>query len=289
MFKKSTTLLFVATLMTIRAAEAALGPETAAQMQYHYDTTASDCGGPAEPAHHCSGLLLRATKPSPNYHTWHHSPNSREKGGVSFTYLRADLPITALAADARSGFSLHPHMERPRGSIAYQVLCNWPTDGDTWTRDRQGCGDNSTTTDNERFCHEQGIDTAQAWIEHFRRTGDYKQQCAFDGRQTRGNERADSFAQALAVQRQYASELPFPWNEVIVQAWDEEQSQHLPIQSFFHVEGLNGALEQAQADQNDWYATYGTYVPIIRLKLPNDAEEKARFSYHPEEQAVPAS
>ncbi|WP_054894362.1 hypothetical protein ACCE15_19945 [Pseudomonas parafulva] len=258
-------------------------------MQENYDAAPVDCGGSAISAHGCSGVLIRATKPSPKYHTWHHSPNNKEKGGVSFSYLRTDLPITSLAADARSGFTLYPRMQRPAGSISYQVLCAWPTDGDTWTREQQGCGNNSQTTSTERLCHEQGITTAHAWIDEFRRSGDYKRQCAFDVRDTRKSERADAFYQSLTAQRMFASELPFPWNEVIVQAWEEDQSHRLPIQSFFHIEGMWGALEQAQADQKDWYETYGAYIPIIRIRMPQEAHDKATFSYHSNEQAVPTS
>lgn len=289
MLKKCSRLLATAALLTPFLAQASLGERTAAQMQENYDAAPVDCGGSAIPAHGCSGVLIRATKPSPKYHTWHHSPNNKEKGGVSFSYLRTDLPITRLAADARSGFTLYPRMQRPAESISYQVLCAWPTDGDTWTRGQQGCGNNSQTTSTERLCHEQGITTAQAWIDEFRRSEDYKRQCAFDVRDVRKSERADAFYQSLTAQRMFASELPFPWNEVIVQAWEEDQSHRLPIQSFFHIEGMWGALEQAQADQKDWYETYGAYIPIIRIRMPQEAHDKATFSYHSNEQAVPTS
>lgn len=266
---------------------ATLGQRTAEQMQSAYDATAANCGSSdAIPAHACSGVLLRATKPSPTYHSWHHSPNSKAKGGVSFSYLRADIPTRQLAADARSGFTLYPLLKRPKDTLHYKVLCATPTDGDTWTRDQQGCGDNSNTAETEAACHLQGVLTAEQWIERFRASGDYKRQCAFDVRKERKAERAEAFLQSLRAKQLYASELPFPWNEVIIGAWDEEGSNRLPIQSFFYIDGQYNALAQAQADQKDWFATYGAFIPVIRIRLPGGGQSAATFSYHEAEQAV---
>ena len=282
-------LLLGATLSTLAIASyATSGAQVAEQMQNNYNATPDRCEGNAVPAHACSGVLLRTTKPSPNYHTWHHSPNTKAKGGLSFSYLRADLPTTRLAADGRSGFTLHPLMQRADGSVRYEMLCAWPTDGDSWERDARGCGDNRQTASVESACHEQGILSAEAWIDQFRQTGDYKAQCAFDIQRSRVPERAEAFHQALRTQALFADELPFPWNEVIVGAWNEDHARHLPIQSFFHVEGLHGALEQAQADQLDWHKTHGGFIPVIRLRLPNSAAERALFTYHEDDQAVPA-
>lgn len=287
MFRTLPQLLLLATLgaMAINA-NASTGVQTAQRMQQNYDATPQLCQGNAVPAHACSGVLLRATLPSPNYHTWHHSPNSKAKDGVSFSYLRADIPTLRLAADGRSGFTLHPLLQRPEGSLRYEMLCAFPTDGDTWERDRRGCGDNRQTAEVEDACHAQGIITAEGWIEQYRLSNDYKRQCAFDIQRARVPERAEAFLQSLRVKQLFAAELPFPWNEVMIGAWDEAHSSKLPIQSFFHIEGASGALEQAQADQRDWHQTNATIIPIIRIRLPRSLDEGAVFSYHDSDQAV---
>ncbi|WP_156333162.1 hypothetical protein [Pseudomonas sp. NBRC 111119] len=278
--------LTVALLTAASATQASIGEKTAQRMQRNYDATPAQCEGNAVPAHACSGVLLRSTRPSPHYHTWHHSQNSKDKGGVSFSYLRRDLPVTRLAADGRSGFTLYPLLQRPKGSLHYEMLCAWPTDGDTWERDNRGCGDNRQTPEREAACHEQGVLSAEDWIAHYRKTGDYKRQCAFDIRRTRVPERADAFYQSLRGQQLFAQEMPFPWNEVLVGAWEEASANTLPIQSFFHIEGEYGALQQAQADQQDWHKTYGGFIPVIRIRLPQDGTERATFSYYESDQAV---
>jgi len=276
-----------ATLLAVAfSAQASIGARTAEQMQNNYDATPAQCRGNAVPAHACSGVLLRSTRPSPHYHTWHHSQNSKDKGGVSFSYLRSDIPTTRLAADGRSGFTLYPLLQRPKGSLRYEMLCAWPTDGDTWERDTRGCGDNRQTTEVETACHEQGVFTAEDWMARFSESGDYKRQCAFDIRRARVPERADAFHQSLRAKQLYAQSMPYPWNEVVIGAWDEANAEKLPIQSFFHIEGEHGALQQAQADQRDWHKTNGAFIPVIRIRLPRNLQENALFSYHEQDQAV---
>ncbi|EKT4480762.1 hypothetical protein QEM02_000829 [Pseudomonas putida] len=287
MFRTLPQILLGATLSTIViTANASIGAKVAQKMQANYDSTPPQCEGEAVPAHACSGVLLRSTRPSPAYHTWHHSPNSKAKGAVSFSYLRADIPVTRLAEDGRSGFTLHPMLQRPKGTMRYEMLCAMPSDGDTWERGSRGCGDNRQTAEVETVCHEQGILTAEDWIAQFRKTGDYKQQCAFDIQRARVPERAEAFHQSLRARQLFAAEMPFPWNEVMIGAWDEARSASLPIQSFFYIDGPHGALGQAQADQRDWHQTHGSFIPVIRIQLPKSLQDGARFSYHEDDQAV---
>ncbi len=70
--------------------------------------------------------------------------------------------------------------------------------------------------------------------------------------------------------------------------WGEARAGELPIQSFFYIDGEYGALEQAQADQEDWHRTYGGFIPIIKIRLPWKAGERATFTYHDRDQTVAA-
>ncbi|WP_213879128.1 hypothetical protein [Pseudomonas sp. dw_358] len=282
----SLTSVFVA-LGLSTTAQADIGPDTASAMQAYYNATPEQCG--KAPAFLCSGILLRTTRPSTEYHTWDHSPNTRKKGGVAFSYLRADTPIHALAEGASSGFTLTPRRHRAEGTMPYRVLCAYPTDGDTWTRDVFGCGDNAQTESVEQFCHEHGIHTAEAWIERYEQTEGpahqrYFAQCAFDVRSSRGQAAVTDFYQSLRVM-QLMPERPFPWNEMVIGAWDESRSNLLPIQSFFHVTGQWNGLRNAQFDQQDWFTTTGKFVPVIEITLPSD-DQPARFTYHAGEQVV---
>ncbi len=287
------------TLPLAIAAHADLGTQTANAMQASYDATPEHCDG--RPAYGCSGTLLRVTKPSDRYFTWNNNPKAVEKGGISFSYMRADAPITALAESARSGYTLAPVLRRPAGSMKYRPLCAYPTDGDTWTRDKAGCGDNALTPDiKEDRCDKKGITTAEQWISHYRDSppphapgaweGNKDQrfiaQCGFDVRDKAGMPGAANFYQALRVM-QLMNDRPFAWNEVIVQAWDESRFQELPIQSFFYIKGKAGGLEDAQLVQKQWHQETGKFLPIIQIRLPAGGE-KARFDYRLADQVISA-
>lgn len=268
---------------------AGIGEETAEAMTRQYQDTREVCGEHS-PAFVCSGILLRATTPSERYHSWDHSPNSKEKGGVAFSYLRADAHIAHLAADARSGYTLAPVKLRPEDTLQYRVLCAFPTDGDSWTRDRGGCGDNAQTAKVEQFCHESGIATAEDWVGHYESTpGDrdrrYFEQCAFDMDSARDMAATTEFMEALKAMRSLDGQ-PFPWNEILIGTWDETQGHRLPIQSFFHIKWKQGALAQARYDQQDFYKTTGRFVPIIEIDLNHEDSKSARFTYRASDQTI---
>lgn len=280
----SGTLLLSGLLAFTFNAHASIGAQTAAAMQNNFDATPQRCAGENDnPAHACSGVLIRSTRPSPAYHTWHHSQNSKDKGGVSFSYLRADIPIHRLAEDARSGFTLYPVQQRPKDSLHYDVLCAWPTDGDSWTREERGCGNNLQTDETEAFCHLQGVTSAEDWIAHFRNSNDYKRQCAFD---LQHQDRTSAFFQSVRAKQLYSQELPFSWNEVIIGTWDESKSSTLPIQSFFYIAGQRNGLEQARTDQQDWHTTNGAFIPVIRVQFSGNSTGRTEFSYRESDQAV---
>ena len=274
---------------TIGSVQASEGENTARAMTRQYHDTRESCGAQS-PAFVCSGIFLRSTRPSPAYHSWEHSPNSKAKGGVAFSFLRADAPISNLAEDARSGYTLAPVSNRPADTLQYRVLCAFPTDGDSWTRDQGGCGDNQQTAQVETFCHEQGIRSAEDWIVNYQRTPGnpaerYFSQCAFDMHTSRDGAAAREFMENLKAMRLLNGE-PFPWNEMLIQAWDETQSNGVPIQSFFYIRGMPGGLEQARYDQTDYHTTVGRIVPIIEIGLPRDETQNATFIYRSSDQAV---
>ncbi|EIK95337.1 hypothetical protein PMM47T1_17620 [Pseudomonas sp. M47T1] len=297
---KRSLLACALTLPLAFAAHADLGSDTAKAMQASYDATPQNCDG--RPAYGCSGTLLRVTKPSDKYFTWNNNPKAVEKGGISFSYMRADAPITALAESARSGYTLAPVLQRPAGTMKYRPLCAYPTDGDTWTRDKAGCGDNSLTPAiKENRCDKLGIHTAEQWVSHYRNSpqpfapdawqGNKDQrfiaQCGFDVRDKVEMPGAENFYQALRVM-QLMNDRPFAWNEIIVAAWDESRFKELPIQSFFYIKGNAGGREDAQHVQRQWHQQTGKFIPVIQIQLP-DAGSKARFDYHRDDQAIIAN
>ncbi|MGY4490495.1 hypothetical protein [Pseudomonas sp. TE3610] len=294
---KTTITLSLACLLTMPLSNLALadvGTDTAKAMTAYYNDTRQACG--EAPAFKCSGIMLRATKPSDKYFTWDHSPGTLEKNAASFSYLRADARFDRLAESGRSGYTLFPEHHKPAGSLDYHTLCAFPTDGDSWKRSNGGCGDNQRTPEvKERLCDKAGIQTAEQWIDHYRASKDplvldrwegnpdyrFASQCSFDVRDRHGAVAADRFYQSLRVM-QLMNDRPFPWNEVMIQAWDQSKFPDLPIQSFFHIEGMGG-LGDAQKVQKQWHDKTGKFIPVIGIRLPAGSQP-AQFTYRADHQ-----
>ncbi|MDC9595697.1 N-acyl homoserine lactonase [Xenorhabdus anantnagensis] len=252
------------------------GYNIAKEITDNYFHTPKDCGDDASPAFLCSGVLLRGTVASDNYHSWNPSPHSQESGGVSFSYLRHDAKVIELADDYKNGFIFYPYNTNPiDNKISPEVLCYFPINGDTFYRSEKGCGSyigNSQSVP----CQEQGITTAQQWVQQYYNVSQNNlYQCGFN---VRGQ--ADAFMQGIEVRSLINLSLN---NELILATWDQNIPEKLPISAFFY---RIGGLQDAQHDQKDFYQVTGKVIPIILMNLPSDDSGSAIFSYNPEDQAV---
>ena len=260
------------------------GAEVAAELTTQYRDTRQDCGGANRPAFLCSGVLFRGTQASTLYHSWNPSPTSQQRGGVSFSFLRADSKFNRLAYDYNNGLIFQPYQLTATGKLNPEVLCVFPIDGWTFQRGDKGCGAHETFPAESRPCQAQGITTAQQWATHFNLTSGNKNthQCGFDVRENI-NGSAAYFVAGLAA-RGLISAVSFgQTDELMVATWAQmENPTSLPIQAFFY---LPGGLAGAQHDQKDYYRQAGSVVPIIAMMLPATAANDASFEYREQDQA----
>lgn len=266
------------------------GPSTAAALTAAYNDTRRDCGTVNRPAFLCSGVLFRATTPSPthSYRSWNPKPGAQ---WVSFSYLRIDANYDHLAVGLKNGFVFFPLSNAPQGTIALTVRCSYPIDGNSWARSN-GCDDTPSLFPGvSRQCQNQGITTAAQWKAHFN-TGPtgadrerliYSYVCGFDVRLGQVNN-ADAFYQTLLAMPLVPADLGHHYNELVLTAWGQyEDPSPLPIQAFFYVEGgLNGARH----DQWEyWWRTPGNLrMPIIKMTLPANASGRATFTFNEADQ-----
>lgn len=275
-------------------AAAGIGEDTAAELTKYFKDTPQYCNSPSAPAFICSGILIRATTPwngvGPKYNTWSPSPAAAKRGGMAFSYLRADTGVSHLASSGVSGYALYPITKRPESTYKYEVLCAYPTDGDTDERDDKGCGNNRRTTETEQLCQNENIFTADQWVNKYTTTAEagktYTKQCAFDVRDERDQLGAEAFYQSILTTPKIPN--PFGWNEIVIQAWPQEQGRSLPIQAFFYVEGTRAAegLKNAKYDQYDWFNNTERFIPIIKIALSKDPNATT-FTYQDSDQAIP--
>ena len=262
----------------------AAGQETAAQITQRYRDTRSDCGAPSRPAFLCTGVLLRGTNPSPDYHAWNPSDFSIASGGVSFSYLRTDAKYKVLAYGYKNGFFFSPYLGS-EGKVHPEVLCSFTIDGHTFERPtEQGCGVHIRYPDSGP-CRNQGITTAAQWLAHYNRvTGDAQRQqhqCAFDVRDALNEQATAAFNASIAAMKLIPSESFAMENELRIATWAQNIPAQLPIEAFFYV---NDGLAGAQHDQRDFFQATGINIPIIRMTLPAVAANDATFEFRAQDQ-----
>src|SRR5690606_33393241 len=95
------------------------GPVVASHLRERYNDLSTQCSVVTRPAFLCSGILLRGTRYSTQYHSWNPNPAA---ASVSFSYLRADSKFNHIY-NADSGFIFRPWAYLQPGQIFPKILC----------------------------------------------------------------------------------------------------------------------------------------------------------------------
>lgn len=293
---KHLAVMCAATLLTACAMQPAsrepvsvdTGEKALADVRQWYEDTAASCPGhPVRAAVSCSGVLLRATENNPAFLPWDPSPSSIARGGVSFSYLRADVNFTQLVFTYRNGYIMYPRDLRPEGTLDVAALCAFPMDADTANRPaEQGCGENAVDPRPEatRACDVQDIGNVIQWNALFAAMDNkYSGQCGWnirDGEQ----DAAARFLLSLRAHEAMPEKQRALANELRLATWPRDSGTRLPIRAFFYVPAATDALAKAQDDQRRYRDHYGVFIPVLQLVLPITVGESARFDYRPVDQ-----
>ncbi|URL59214.1 hypothetical protein IM816_03610 [Luteibacter flocculans] len=265
----------------------AYSPDAAlAELNKWYSNTTANCGSATRPAFLCSGVLMRQVETSDAYLSWDPSSNAIAKGGISFSWIRADSNFPTFWKP--NGFIFYPDFEIPSGKFHPAILCAFPFDGNSWERTENGCGQHRADS-RSRPCDVLGITTATAWIDNYYMPGAggniHAHQCGWNVREGQPTT-ADRFQQnILARANLKVSEWNY-WNELVLGTWRAGTGGTLPIHSFFYKNGDAQALTKARSDQTRYFNLYGLGLPIFRVTLPTESTGRAQFSYVAADQAV---
>lgn len=285
--------LFALVAMTSAAADTS-GPTVARHLTERFTETFSNCvkyaGDPAPlPAVLCSGVLLRVIKRGPGYDAWNPNPRSSTPNGVPFSWLRQDATFDRLAFGFTNGFIILPYLYADAPSDGYTqltVLCVFPFDGATNGRtggSRDGCGAYAGVAGSGP-CQAQGITSSPQWLARFGAGGMYGNQCGF--RLLPGTPDAWVAFQAHWLIRQSLPLLFHTHNEIIVGSW-AQGDRNIPLEAFFYLVGNTAGLGEARANQVDFKARTGRWVPVIQLTLPNSPTGSAFFVFDTADQGIP--
>lgn len=273
------------------------GARTVFDMWKFYSHVVSNCGTSRRPAFLCSGLLLRGTVYSESYQFWNYGPASVQ--ATAFSFLRQDAKFRQLASDHRHGYVMRAMFDTPDDYIQLEVLCVFPMDAGSHARGDAGCGDYSLTQQIERSCQQQGIKTANAWLnDYLVNAKSHYRQCGFDVRPANEPAGADMFMQFIQAHRfpdvlsEHFGSTGFSNNEMRIQSWPQSDGSRVPVWAIFWVnkDTVTGAPSEvgkdlAQKDQMALYKSSGHLVPVIRIAFPMTPSEEPAFFYSPADQA----
>lgn len=263
-----------------------LGEQVARHLNERYKDTRANCGSPSQPSFLCNGILLRGTGRG-DFPVWNNSQNSKNRGSVSFSYLRKDDNFQRLAYGYSSGFIFQSYNHVP-AKLHPEVLCSFPIDG--WTNERatSGCGAYSGRPSSGP-CHLSGVVTAAQWWTHYsaaignKNTG----QCGFDVRDSRNALAGPAFAASVQARTYFkGSAAAAEHNEVAIKVWADNLGRTLPLEAFFYIYGSDGRAN-AQTQQRKLKAADGLLIPIISIRLARSDSDTATFYFLPADQTEP--
>lgn len=251
-----------------------------------YEDTRDNCGNSNRPAVLCSGLLLRSMNYQEGKSLLHISDGEKQSEGISLSYLRRDVGFGTVFRNYKTGFILRPDFDIPATENRYDVYCSYPMIADSNNRSENGCGDNHTTAQIEKYCDELDAESLVGWLRNY--TGTDKEQCAFDLRPGVKSNRAEAFMSSLNLRLTPALQNKFSTpNEIRINEWGREPETLPHIMSFYHIDEseLDG-LSDIRHFQSEWYTLTGKRVPIARLILPAAQGNRAKFDFSENDQLI---
>ncbi|MCX2542587.1 hypothetical protein [Pseudomonas sp. COW5] len=261
---------------------AGTGPQIAAYLTEAYNNTLNMCrNNPSAPAFLCTGVLLRATLHSTQYHFWNPNPSST---GVSFSWLRKDAKFNKLVFGYNNGFIFYPYFFKPFGKFEPEILCFFPVDGATDHRGDKGCGQYPGYATSVP-CQSQNIKTAAQYIALYNsQSAKYGSLCGFDVRDDLNQAATVAFNEAVKAQGQGGTFAFNTQNEFRIEKWGQNLGTTVPIEAVFYLNEAGKA--GAQYDQRDFKTQTGIWIPMIRMTLPQTPAADAKFEFIAADQAI---
>lgn len=276
-------------LLSASAGHALAGPgeDTTRSLNDRYRNTTWDCGAWSKPAFLCSGVIIRATASAK---FWVPQDKSIANGGISASYLRKDARFPHLVYGRNNGFTLYPAFANPSPNKAYEVLCSFPHDAGTDNRADRGCTDHTATATVENYCDLMNVMNAQDWVRRFGKTAtNHVDLCGFDVRDRRDSFAGPAFMASIEARNLAGANL-FPMqNELRIATWQNNPPVDPPVESTFYSvppTSDTSGLENARANQIEWWIATKRYLPLVRLDLPQTMSADALFSYNATDQAI---
>lgn len=280
-----------------------------------YASNDRDChelrSGKERGLYYCSGLVIRGVEDG-NFLPWTFAPHHIAQGGVSFSWIRHDVPYIwdlppSVGPFHVSGFIMrNPVYAYRHGlpSLNEGFACIFPMDAVTGSNtNHRGCGFRQPVEDefvqpdvgglNARNgwgqCEAVGINNFEQWVDHFESfpiNERARRQCSWNVDSWSGWLNAVKAFQRYSLGGQDPNGYYYRHNELILAVSDDGRWMKPNLAAFFYSELPDGeirGLADAQVFQKKLYDE-GFNVPVVRLFR---GMRQQVFSYHVEDQVVP--
>ncbi|MEB4800096.1 hypothetical protein ABLT93_03885 [Acinetobacter soli] len=274
---------------------------TAYKYQERYDSIVQDCGANDKPSYECSGIIFRGIRSSAQAKPWIHRKKDKDKGVLSFAYIRQDQNFKLPSHTYQSGVIIRPDFEKN-----IKIKCASPMDMNTDYRGIAPTYNHCLASTENKYssidytvkdCQDWGIDTAQKWLDVFipvmkntikQRGNLYQipgQTCSFNmsiNDLDKIKDRAKYFNMFAEIRKNIPLEFRTEWwnNEMLVTIWDDNQVTNAPIEAFYYNFGDQKGLNDAQNFQKNYFNDTGTILPIIAVEFQVDTASKFFYSQH---------
>ncbi|VVD64889.1 hypothetical protein [Pandoraea anhela] len=232
-----------------------------------YLDTSPDCNAGTKAAYYCDGVLIRmvAVQYMP---VWNPRADYYKRDGISFTYLRADAKVGAVATWTGGTGFIMKEFNAPAGH-PLTLKCSFPTDAGTGGRS-ESCFSSAT---DKRFCDELGVTSYAIWVARYG-AGGIGLHCPF---------RPDpaGFQLSITIRRDYPNiiMLGYPHNEITLKPWPSDIPGQLPLEAFVVV---GSAFAGGRVMQQGYFDATGRFLPIVRVNVTAAATQV--FTYVPADQ-----
>ncbi|ODP32563.1 hypothetical protein A9762_22415 [Pandoraea sp. ISTKB] len=243
------------------------GFRVAERLTNRYLDTSPSCNGGTKAAFYCDGVLIRmvAVKDMP---VWNPRADYLVRDGVSFSYLRADAKVTAVAGWTGGTGFIMKEFNAPAGQPLI-LKCSFPTDAGTGLRS-ESC---FTSAADKRFCDELGVTSYAIWHSRYANSS-IGSHCPF---------RPDPvpFQLSITIRRDFPSDviMGYRHNEITMKPWPPDIPAKLPLEAFVAV---GNVFADARIIQQGYFDATGRFLPIIRVNVT--AAPTQVFIYEPGDQ-----
>lgn len=250
--------------------------DVAVELNDRFNSVGAECSD--KPGYACSGILIHTKDSSAGGLTGIEvTDHGKERGTVSFSFLRKDLRINLPNYNPIWGFSNYSGiiMSGKVYDMDLPLFCLYALDADSDMRGGNGCGRPPSKKIESKlvdysYCREEGVLTAEQLVDKYYQSKEtYIEACswsAVDAASFKEWAKIPSLIKNLDLSYVYSN------TEVLLKEWSAMPQGEVPLEAYYYAANYKGSSEStnratAQGLQNEYFKLYGKFIPVIKIDM----------------------